>query len=386
MTGTRQSWITLAKAVALILVIYIHSTPRDLVSGYLTGFVMPAFFVLYGVTHNSGKVRSNLTKYISNRARALMIPYFVLGFLMFIMYVVTYPTVDLGFPPVDYIFWTIYGNGPLGRVTHLWFLRTMFFAIILFSIIDRYLHDKPAILRYILIAVTPAIGVAFKVEGVEIVAWGIDSVFIALSFMMIGSEIRRHNQISPWSRGKYIDIVGFLSAIAVYSFLSLNNSFVNIGESIYGNSIYAYMVTGVLGTYIVSLFSYYAVLRFPSVAHYATKFNNLGQEIYETHPLMIELNVQLFGGLAFWSSLAFMPVAPMVFINFPFAIIFSYLFASKVISRSGILQLIFLGYRKPIVTLPKETFPVPIPNGNGEDKLTEEEEEEIKILEEVIIE
>jgi len=386
MTEKRESWITLAKALALILVIYIHSTPRDLVSGYLTGFVMPAFFMLYGVTHNSSKVRNKLTKYISNRARALMIPYFVLGFVMFIMYLVTYPTVDLGFPPSDYIFWTIYGNGPLGRVTHLWFLRTMFFAIILFSLIDRYTHDRPAILRYIIIAVAPAIGVAFKVEGVAIVAWGIDSVFIALSFMMIGNEIRRHNQISPWSRGKYIDIVGFLSALTVYSVLSLNNSFVNIGESIYGNSIYAYMITGVLGTYIVSLLSYYAVTKFSVLERYATKFNNLGQEIYETHPLMIELNVQLFGGLTIWSSLAFIPVGPMVVINFPLAIIFSYFIASKVISRSGILQLMFLGYRKPIVTLPKETFPVPIPNGNGEEKTEELEEEEIKMLEEVIIE
>ena len=146
------------------------------------------------------------------------------------------------------------------------------------------------------------------------------------------------------------------------------------------------MVTGVLGTYIVSLLSYYAVLRFPAVAHYATKFNDLGQEIYETHPLMIELNAQLFGGLAFWSTLTFMPVAPIVIINFPFAIIFSYLFASKVIGKSGILQLMFLGYRKPIVSLPKETFPVPLPNGDGEVRPTEEEEEEIKLLEEVLIE
>jgi len=261
----------------------------------------------------------------------------------------------------------------------------MFFAIILFSLIDRYIHDKPAILRYILIAITPAIGVAFKVEGVEIVAWGIDSVFIALSFMMIGSEIRRHNHISPWSRGIRLDIVGFLSALAIYSFLSLNNDFVNIGESIYGNSIYAYMITGVLGTYIVSLLSYYALFRFRSIERYAAAFNNLGQEIYETHPLMIELNVQLFGGLAIWSSLAFLPIHPMVLINFPFAILFSYIISSKVISRSGILQLMFLGYRKPIVTLPKETFPVPIPNGDGEIKPVEEEEEEIKILEEFII-
>jgi fucose 4-O-acetylase-like acetyltransferase len=373
MTEKRESWITLAKAVALVLVIYIHSMPRNEISAYLTGFVMPAFFLLYGVTHNSKKVRNNLTKYISNRARALMIPYFALGFLMFIMYVVTYPTVDLGFPPVDYLFWTVYGNGPLGRVTHLWFLRTMFFAIILFSLLDRYLHDKSAIFRYFLIVVTPAIGVTFKfATGVEIVAWGIDSVFIALSFMLVGSEIRKHNQLKPWTKGPRIDLVVFLTALAVYSYLSLSNSFVNIGESLYGNSIYIYMVTGVLGTYIVSLLSFYALKRFTSLERYATSFNNLGQEIYENHPLMIEFNVQVLGGLAIWESLSFIPGGGMSLLNFAFSMIVSYFIASQVISRSGILQLMFLGFRKPPITFPKQTFPVPEPNGTDDIEPIEE--------------
>jgi fucose 4-O-acetylase-like acetyltransferase len=385
MTEKRESWITLAKAVALILVIFIHSTPRDAVSGYLTGFVMPAFFLLYGVSHNSKKCRGNLTKYIKNRARALMIPYFALGFIMFIMYLITYPTVDLGFPPVDYIFWTIYGNGPLGRVTHLWFLRTMFFAIILFSLIDRYLHDKSRIFRYFLIVVTPAIGVSFKyLTGVEIVAWGIDSVFIALSFMMIGSEIRRHNHLAPWSKGPHLDLIGFLSALVVYSALSLSNNFVNIGESIYGNSIYSYMITGVLGTYIVSLLSYYACKRFISLERYATAFNNLGQEIYETHPLIIEFNVQVLGGLTIWETVVLYPGAPLLILNFPLSILFAYFFASKVISRSEYLQLMFLGFRKPKETHPKLTFPVPVPNGdNGVDGILEEEE--VEVVEEIPI-
>ncbi|MGY5857951.1 MAG: acyltransferase [Candidatus Thorarchaeota archaeon] len=367
MTEKRESWITIAKAAALILVIFIHSTPRDAVSGYLTGFVMPAFFLLYGVSHNARKCRDSKKKYIINRARALMIPYFVLGFVMFIMYLITYPTVDLGFPPTDYFFWTIYGNGPLGRVTHLWFLRTMFFAIILFALVDRYLHDRHAVFRYFLIAVTPGIGAMFKFgTGVEIVPWGIDSVFIALSFMMIGAEIRRKNHLAPWTKGPRIDLVAFLSALAVYSYLSISNSFVNIGESVYGNFIYSYMITGILGTYIVCLTSYYAVKRFSFLARYATRFNKLGQEIYETHPLMIELNVQVLGGLAIWETVVIYPGAPLLIINFPLSILFAYFFASKVINRSGYLQLMFLGFRKPLETHPKLTFPVPVPNGNGD--------------------
>lgn len=383
MVEKRESWITLAKAVALILVIFIHSTPRDAVSGYLTGFVMPAFFLLYGVSHNAHKCRNDHKKYIMNRARALMIPYFVLGFVMFIMYLITYPTVDLGFPPIDYVFWTIYGNGPLGRVTHLWFLRTMFFAIILFALVDRYLHDKPAIFRYFIIAVSPGIGVLFKfTTGVEIVPWGIDSVFIALSFMMIGGEIRRQNHLAPWTKGPRIDLVAFLSAFAVYSYLSLSNGFVNIGESVYGNSIYSYMITGVLGTYIVCSLSFYATQRFSFLERYATSFNNLGQEIYETHPVIIELNVQVLGGLTIWETVVLYPGAPLLILNFPLSLLFAYFFASKVISRSGYLQLMFLGFRKPLVTHPRLTFPVPEPNGNGNNDV--ECIEETEYLEEVI--
>ena len=378
MTEKRESWITLAKAVALILVIFIHSIFKDDLSSYLTGFVMPAFFVLYGVSHNTNKCRHDLKTYIFNRARALMIPYFILSIVMFGIYFAVYPTVDLGFPPFDFIYWLIYGNGPMGptgpQVTHLWFLRTMFFAIILFSVIDRYLHDKSVIFRAIILAITPGIGVMLKYStGVVLVPWGMDAVLIALSFMMIGSEIRRHRHLSPWTVNSRVDIVGLILAIAMYSYLSISNSFVNIGESTYGNSIYVYMATGVLGTYIVCLLSYHTVKKFPSIARYATSYNDVGQEIYEIHPLIIQFNYYALGGLAIWyTTLNFYPPAPMVIINFPLAMILSYLFASKIVSRSSILEFMFLGFRKPKQTHPKETFPVPEPNGSDELECVEE--------------
>ncbi|MCJ7818011.1 MAG: hypothetical protein MUP60_04105, partial [Candidatus Thorarchaeota archaeon] len=289
-----------------------------------------------------------------------------LSLVMLGMYFAVYPAVDLGFPPMDFVFWHIYGNGPLGRVTHLWFLRTMFFAIVLFSLIDRYLHDKPAIFRLFILAFSPAAGVMLKFStGVELVPWGMDAVLISLSFMLIGSEIRRYHYLSPWSVNPLFDLTGLISAIAVYSVLSVSNSFVNIGESTYGNSIYTYMITGVLGTYIVCLLSFYTIKKFPSIARYATSFNKYGQEIYETHPLIIEFNYHVLGGFAIWySTLNFYPGAPLVIINFPLAIIFSYLFASKVVRKSSTLRLMFLGFRKPQEIQPKLTFPVPEPNGN----------------------
>ena len=374
MTGKRESWITIAKAVALVLVIFIHSNPvRDSFSSFLTGMVMPAFFVLYGVAHNSGKSRGNLKKYFVGRARALMIPYVVLTLVMLVMYAAFYPQVDFGFTPTDFALYSIYGNGPLGRVTHLWFLRTMFFAIVLFGLVDRYLHNKSIVFRLILLASAPGIGVMLKYgTGVALVPWGMDSVLIALSFMMVGSEIRRYRHLSPWSVNPYVDVIGLVAAFATYSYFTAVNGFVNIGESLYGVSIYNYMLTGILGTYIVCLLSFYAGKYSNRLTRYATSYNNLGQEIYEIHPLIIEINVQFFGGLLIWESLTFFPETPLLILNFVAAIFVSYLLASQLIGRFGILQLAFMGFRKTKETYPKPTFPVPEPNGNNDVDSTEQ--------------
>ncbi|MHA2024375.1 MAG: acyltransferase family protein [Candidatus Thorarchaeota archaeon] len=371
MTEKRESWITIAKAVALILVIFIHSTPRDALSGYLTGFVMPAFFILYGVSHNTRKCRYNLRKYIVNRARALMIPYFVLNLVMILIYAAVYPQVDYGYAPVDVFFWILYGNGPVGKVNHLWFLRTMFFAIIMFSIVDRFLHDKSVTSRLALAVITPGIGVLLKfVPGFTLftlVPWGLDSIFIAFSFMLIGSEIRRFRHISPWSVNYHVDVIGLVGAFIAYSIITIMNGFVNIGESIYGVSIYNYMITGILGTYIVCLLSFYAGKQSGTLSRYAKSFNNIGQEVYEIHPLLIVIIWQLLGGLNIWH------VFPIEIASFAIAVLLPALFALYVIPRVGILQLAFLGLRTTETVHPKPTFPVPEPNGDNGEECFEEQ-------------
>ncbi|MGY5863750.1 MAG: acyltransferase [Candidatus Thorarchaeota archaeon] len=368
MTERKESWISIAKAVALILVIFIHSTPRDALSGYLTGFVMPAFFILYGVSHNTRKCRYNLRKYIVNRARSLMIPYFVLNLVMILIYAVVYPQVNYGYAPVDVFFWILYGNGPVGKVNHLWFLRTMFFAIILFSIVDRFLHDKSITNRIAIAAIAPGIGVMLKFGlGFTLVPWGLDSILIAFSFMLIGSEIRRFRHLSPWSVNRHVDAIGLVGAFIVYSIITIMNGFVNIGESIYGVSIYNYMITGILGTYIVCLLSFYAGKLSGTLSRYATSFNNIGQEVYEIHPLLIVIIWQLLGGLDIWL------VFPIEIASFALAIFLPSLFALYIISRVGILQVIFLGLRKTETGHPRPAFPVPEPNGDNGGECMEEQ-------------
>jgi fucose 4-O-acetylase-like acetyltransferase len=353
MTDIRITWIDIAKAISLVLVIFIHSIPRDYVTAILTGFVMPAFFILYGVAHNNEKHRSNLREYFWGRFKSLMIPYILLSVVMILMYYSFYPQIDLGLTPLDTVFWFIYGNGPIGRVTHLWFLRTMFFAIVLFSILDRYLFDKSGLTRLSVILGVPILGVLLKyVSGVELVPWGADAVLISLSFIMIGNEIRRVNQLLPWSIDRSFDGIAVFASLIVYILLASFNGFVNIGESLYGQSIIIYMITGVLGTYVLCAFSYYMSKENRVFSILATRFNKYAQEIYELHPLMIELNVQVLGGLAIWNLISIYPGLLLFLVNFVSALFVPYIIASQIISRSRPLQFMFLGKGAPRVAIP----------------------------------
>ncbi|TET12264.1 MAG: acyltransferase [Candidatus Thorarchaeota archaeon] len=356
MSNRRVSWIDLAKTLSLVLVITVHSLEINLFSAILTGVAIPAFFILYGLAHNNEKHHHNIKNLLRARFMALMIPYFILSIAMLLIYTSTYSMFDLGLTPGEFVFWTIYGNGPIQRVSHLWYLRTMFFAIALLSIFDRYLHDKPAALRILIALSLPAMGVLIKtVAGVELLPWSIDSVLIALSFMIIGNEIRKYQNLSSWGIAPSFDAVALTLSLVLFVLLAAFNGYVNIGMSLYGFSIYIYMATGLLGTYFLSVLSYHACNNF-DIALKISKFNNYSQEIYEIHPLMIELNVQLLGGLTIWNAFLIFPDTPLFLINLLSAVFVSWLLASKIISNSRILQFVFLGRTKPR-TLSQQSSP-----------------------------
>jgi len=76
--------------------------------------------------------------------------------------------------------------------------------------------------------------------------------------------------------------------------------------------------------------------------------------------------------LAIIEAIAFYPNAPLLLLNFPLSILFSYFFATKIIGRFGILQLMFLGFRKrkPVpaeltIVAPDPIVTIPIHNANS---------------------
>jgi hypothetical protein len=79
------------------------------------------------------------------------------------------------------------------------------------------------------------------------------------------------------------------------------------------------------------------------VPNLLSRFIKYGQEIYELHPLMIEMNVQVLGGLLIWNAFMIYPNNPLFLVNLLSGILVSWLIASKVIGKSRILRFVFLG-------------------------------------------
>ncbi|MHA2380988.1 MAG: acyltransferase family protein [Candidatus Thorarchaeota archaeon] len=348
MSNNRISWIDLSKSISLIFVITVHSLEINLFSAILTGVAMPVFFILYGLAHNNEKHRDRTGPLLKSRFKSLMIPYFILSIAMVFIYAVVYnfTYIDVGLPPEEFIFWTIYGNGPIQRVSHLWYLRTMFFAIVFFQVFDRYLHDKPASVRFLIALVLPALGVWMKsAASVDLLPWSIDSAVISLSFLIIGNEIRKYQKFSSWGVDRSFDSIAVILASALFIMIASINGYVNIGMSTFGLNIYLYIITGFLGAYVLAVLSYHACNHF-DIALKISRFNDYAQEIYELHPMMIELNVQLIGGLTVWNLFVIFPDTPLFVFNLLTAVFVSWLIASKVITKSKILQFMFLGKAK----------------------------------------
>ena len=161
--------------------------------------------------------------------------------------------------------------------------------------------------------------------------------------MMIGNEVRRIRNIKQWTISPLIDGFTLPISMMLFIFLSSMNGFVNIGEGKYGQSIYIYMITGLLGTYLLGVLSYHAVNHSKRISVVGIKFNKYSQEIYELHPLLIQLNLQFLSGLAIWRFLTIYPGAPLFLVNITASILLSWVIADLVINRSKILKFIFCG-------------------------------------------
>jgi hypothetical protein len=312
---------------------------------FITSFVIALFFILAGMTYNGDKYRGNLKSYAITRGRQLLIPYFVIYITMMLLFLPLTGSIDTYLTPGDLLFWLLYGAGPPGQPTYLWFLPVLYFGLMLFTVIEAVTHTQDPRVRWPFVVILPFL--ALWITGVlspMLVPWRLNSVLFAATFCIIGYEMKRYRGFESWSTDSKIRDGAILIALsASLIVISQYNGFVSHPDDWFGTNGWLYLFTGTSGTIVFFMIS---SLRSPSSISKRMQFLGVNsQTIYEIHPVffyLVPILMSLVGLSATDYDATFALFWPLRFIlafglSIPFVML---------VDRNNVLSLIFTGKSK----------------------------------------
>lgn len=312
------------------------------VLAFITSFVMPIYFILAGMTYNADKNRGSLKAYAISRGRQLLIPYFAIYIIMTLLFIPITGTFDTYLTPGELFFWLLYGAGPPGQPTYLWFLPVLYFGLVLFTVIEAVTHTQDPKVRWSLVVILPFL--AWWITDVFspiLVPWRVNSVLLATAFCIIGHEIRRYRGLSWWRTSSSVRDGVIIIVLAIVTVLvSQYNGFVSHPDDWLGTNVYLYIVSGTSGT-----IAFFMVSSISTSAFISRKLQYIGvnsQIVYEVHPIFFYLAPIILGlfGISFTDYFtAFSLYWPIRFI---IASVISLPFTWLVL-RNRVLSVIFTG-------------------------------------------
>ena len=308
----------------------------------LSSFAIVLFFIMAGMTYNGDKHRENLKKYAISRGRQLLLPYFAIYIIMTLLFIPLTGTVDTYLTPPELIFWFLYGSGPPGQPTYLWFLPVLYFGLLLFVAIESVTHAYDPRIRWPLVVLLPL--VAFLITNALtpiLVPWRVNSILIATSFCIIGHEMKRVRGLRAWrTDSRILDGLVFVLLFVFMIVVSQYNGFISFADDWFGTNEWLFLVNATVGTVIIFMLS----SRFNSSAIGRTMqfLGRNSQVVYEIHPvffylapaLMLILGWSLAAYDAAWTLFWPLRLLLGLVLSIPFVLL---------VPRNRILSLIFTG-------------------------------------------
>lgn len=188
----RTGWIDICKAVAIYCMVLGHTGTSDNISYFIHVFHMPVFFMLSGYCFNESK-NSDLWELTKKRFKTLLIPYFVFGIGLFLLW--------------DAVLYIMHRNSEIRSIQNLlisilwsnanasafgviqWFLPCLFFVEILFACLVKICKGKIFAIGggIILISVIAYLLPNFKFR----LPWALDCALMAILFYGLGWMARK---------------------------------------------------------------------------------------------------------------------------------------------------------------------------------------------------
>ena len=232
----RYRYIDIAKGIGIFCVVASHTYP--VLSNWSNPFFVPLFFVLSGIC--TIKPIS-----VQKKAKSLLIPYFVISFLLFVLSR-QYALLDFGgifysrfclFPvnSIDNVYFMTMWNSPL------WFLTCMFVAFLLFIPFQRINNRTYRILL--------AIGYIFITRLLEnlpiLLPWSFDTAFLMAFFIYIGTIIKEKEIL------RKIPIWAIIVMLGLYVLLFIYCGKTNISVREFGRSLWLMIPVALIGSVLV---------------------------------------------------------------------------------------------------------------------------------------
>lgn len=216
---TRLNYVDIARALAILSIVLIHSIAYSAhcyeIYRFVFMFSVPLFFILSGYTFNI-KNTETFWRFLKRKFVRIMIPYFVWAIIFLIPYFIF--GTDSGATGSEFLN-IIYGNGAgaaLKQNTPLWFLPALFTTEILYYFVIKYLHRGKA--KFVILPAAILIGFVSTLLLQKIyLPWGINSALQIGVFFYLGYIIK--NQKINWWQAIVIATAGVLA----YIFNSKNN-------------------------------------------------------------------------------------------------------------------------------------------------------------------
>lgn len=224
----RIEYIDFYRGLGILLMVMGHVYFGGLFDKLIHAFHMPMFFFITGYFY---KEDTFLVNFVKKKVRTLLFPYFFFGIFNIIVYCLINHTIYLK-KSLDLIGYNTNGWVPIGP---LWFLTALFFATIIYKIID--LMYKKSIYKSIMATLIAFLGnVTVSLLHIRL-PWALDTAFVAVGFIHIGrlGKIYKDNKIIY--KMMNLDFFGWIIFSLLASTFIFLNGYVNMREGVYSNVI-----------------------------------------------------------------------------------------------------------------------------------------------------
>lgn len=241
MESKRLDFLDIAKGIAIILVLFSHSSGFPVFGNAVVAFYMPLFFFVSGYVYKPGRgIKNNIIR----KLKQLLIPYAGFTLLLYAEHILLAIlkhelTWDNIFMPLigalysraalyadmrqDNIYFFTLSNGPM------WFITGMAVSCVIFyCLVDKFLENRKnmLIITVVLIAVT----VVFTYCPV-LLPWSIDTAFACALFMLYGALLGKNKFFGD---GNKVNIWYLILVTLVYCMISELCEPVNLSLRDYG--------------------------------------------------------------------------------------------------------------------------------------------------------